>query len=433
MSCKLPLFLLPCLIMAGCTAPGVSGDSPAAGIARRSGFRAGHRPQAFTFSWPYGIRSGQSLSEDQAIAIALWNNPDFQLALADLGLARGEVIKAGQLPNPALGLLLPNNAKALELAAKLPFEALWLRPMRVQAAQFDAQAIADNLTQGGLDVIRNVRVACAGIELARQRRQHAEESATAFAGMAGVADARLKAGDTGELEPSQARAEALVSRQEAERLDYEEKLAVENLRALLGMSSGGAALSMRALPPARSTAPASVNSLIATALASRPDIRAAELAVLAAGTRARLANFEILSLTAAVKFTSGSGTQPGVDAVLPLLNQNQSGRALAGANVEKALRQLNLVRERAAAGVRSARVKLEEARTVSRGWEKTLPSLRTAMETAQRSVELGEANQLVALDAARRLADASAKSAESEARLREARAELEHAIGRKLP
>ncbi len=355
------------------------------------------------------------------------------MALTGLGLARADVIKAGQLPNPALGLLFPNNTSALEVAAKLPLDALRLRPLRVQAAQFDAGAIADNLTQGGLDVIRNVRVACAGIELARQRRQHAEESAAAFAGMADLADARLKAGDTGELEPSQARAEAQVSSQEAQRLAYEEKLAVENLRALLGMSSGGTALTLRSLPPARTAAPAAVNSLIATALASRPDIRAAELAVLAAGTRAKLAKAEILSLNAAGKFTDGSGTQAGVDGPLPLLNQNQAGRALANANVEKALRQLNLVRERAAAEVRSARVKLDQARTVSRGWETVIPSLRSALEKAQNSVALGEANQLVALDAARRLADARAKSAESEARLREARAELEHAIGRKLP
>lgn len=426
------MLLLPSLLLAACTAPGPGGDAPDAGIARRSGFRSGARPQALAFSWPDGIRSGAGLSEDQAIAIALWNNPSFQAALAELGIARAEVIKAGQLPNPALGLLLPNNDKALELALKLPLDALWLRPLRVQAAQLDAQATADSLTQGGLNVIRDVRIACAGIELARQRRQHAEESAAAFAGMAKIADARREAGDTGELEPSQARAEAEVSRQEAQRLAHEEKLAAENLRALLGMSSGGDALSLRPLSPARSDAPASVSSLIATALASRPDIRAAELSVLAAGVRARLAKAEILSLTAAGKFTNGSGTQAGLDGALPLLNQNQAGRALAGANLEKALRQLNVVRERAASEVRSARVKLEEARAVSRGWETTLPSLRNAMETAQRSVELGEANQLIALDAARRLADARAKSAESEARLREARAELEHATGRKL-
>lgn len=427
--------LLPALLLAsltGCEAPR-SFPHPEDGIARRSGFHAGPRPQALTFTWPDGIRSGQSLSEDQAIAIALWNNPDFQAALAGLGLARADVIKAGQLPNPALGMLFPNNASALEAAVKLPLDALWLRPLRVQAAQLDAQAIADNLTQGGLDVIRNVRVACAGIELARQRRLHAEESAAAFAGMAELAAARLKAGDTGELEPSQARAEAQVSRQEAQRLIYEEKLAGENLRALLGMSSGGAALSLRPLPPARTAAPASVNSLVATALASRPDIRAAELSVLAAGTRAKLAKAEILSLTVAAKSTSGAGTQPGLEGTLPLLNQNQAGRALADAGVEKSLRQFNLVRERAAAEVRSARVKLDAARSVSAGWETVIPSLLTAVETARRSVELGEANQLIALDATRRLAEARAKSAESEARLREARAELAHAIGTKLP
>lgn len=424
--------IILCALLAGCAVPGDVGEAPASGIARRSEFRAGARPQALEFSWPDGIRSGQSLSEEQAIAIALWNNPEFQAALAELGLARAEVIKAGQLPNPTLGLLLPSNDKALEMALKVPLDALWLRPLRVQAAQFDAQAVAEKLTQGGLAVIRDVRVACANIELARQRRQHAEESAAAFAGMAKIANARRDAGETGDLEPSQARAESEVARQEAQRLAHESKLAVENLRALLGMSSGGAPLSLGPLAPARSDAPAGVSTLISTAFASRPDIRAAELTVLAAGTRAKLAKAEILSLTAGGKFTDGSGTQPGLDGALPF-NQNNAARALADANVENALRQLNAAREKAASEVRSARARMDEARTVSRGWETALPALRTALDRAEKSVALGEANQLIALDAARRLADARAKSAESEARLREARAQLEHAIGRKLP
>ena len=128
------------MIVSGCTTPGDLTDGPERGIARRSGFGAGQRPQALTFSWPDGIRSGASLSEDQAIAVALWNNPGFQAALTDLGLARADVIKAGQLPNPALGLLFPNNASALEIAAKFPLDALWLRPLRVAAAQLDARA-----------------------------------------------------------------------------------------------------------------------------------------------------------------------------------------------------------------------------------------------------------------------------------------------------
>jgi Outer membrane efflux protein len=292
--------------LTGCAASGDVTEGPERGIALRSGFHAGQRPGALGFTWPNGIPAGQPLTEDQAVAVALWNNPDFQSALAGLGVARADVIKAGQLSNPALGLLFPANGIALEATASLPLEALWLRPLRVKAAQIEAQAVADHLTQGGLNVIRDVRVACAGIELARQRRRFAEESAGSFEGIAGVAEARLKSGETGELESAQARAEAHVSQQEAQRLAYEEKLAMESLRSLLGLSSSAMPLTLRPLPAAHPGAPRSAAALVREALASRPDVRAAELAVVAAGVRARLAKAEILNLAAAGKLRGAS-------------------------------------------------------------------------------------------------------------------------------
>lgn len=427
------LAAVACLSITGCVAPKSATTIPGSEIAHRSGFSSGQRTQPLEFSWPAGIRPFQPLSEEQAISVALWNNPEFQAALSGLGLARAEVIKAGQLPNPGLGLLFPNNMKALEQVTRLPMDALLLRPLRLKAATLDAQSIAGSLTQGGLEVIRKVRVACAGIELARKRRQFASESAGSLEEMARVAEGRLSAGDSGELEPSQARAEAQVSRQEAQRLAYEEKLAHETLRSLLGLNAGGGSLTLLPLPPVRTGAPPSRDALLKSALSGRPDVRAAELTVMAAGIRARLARAEILNLTVIGKFTNDSGTQAGIDGQLPLLHQNQSGRAQAAAGLAKALLQLNAARERAAGEIRTASVRLEEARSVSRGWGTVLPSLRTALDKARRAAELGETNQLTALDAARRLADAQAKAAESEARLREAWADLEHAAGGKLP
>lgn len=76
---------------------------------------------------PPGTDLGRPLSDDDVAAIALWNNAAFQEVLAELGLARADVILAGQLTNPSFFMLFPAGPKQLEFYAKLPLEALWLR------------------------------------------------------------------------------------------------------------------------------------------------------------------------------------------------------------------------------------------------------------------------------------------------------------------
>jgi cobalt-zinc-cadmium efflux system outer membrane protein len=387
------------------------------------------RPHADQFSWPTGLSAGSTLTVDQAVRVSLWNNPDFQSALADLGLSRAEVLRAGQLPNPTLSLLLPNSPQAMELATNLPVEMLWLRPKRVRAAKLDAEVVAQKLMQGGIDLARDVKLACTAVELAREKHQRAKESATIFGEIAKVAESRFKAGDTSELEVSQSRAEALVVEQDAMRLQYEERLALEKVRSLLGLSGSDASIALARLPAPRVSAPASAKKLVMEGISARPDVRAAQLAVQAAAEKAKLAPAEMFALGLGSKTTEGQGTQGSFDVTLPILNQNQAGRAAANAQLEKAMRQLNAVRERVAAEVRQARLQVEAARSVAAGWTRVLPELETSLTRSRRLVELGDTPQLVALDAARRLADARSKTAESDARLREAWAELERAVG----
>jgi outer membrane protein, heavy metal efflux system len=45
-------------------------------------------PDAEGTALPPGVVVDDGLTQDEAVAIALWNNPDFQVQLADLGFAR---------------------------------------------------------------------------------------------------------------------------------------------------------------------------------------------------------------------------------------------------------------------------------------------------------------------------------------------------------
>ena len=72
---------------------------------------------------PPNVNIADGLTQDEAVAIALWNNPDFQVQLANLGFARADLVEAGLLQNPVLSLLFPLGPKQLEATLRWPIEA----------------------------------------------------------------------------------------------------------------------------------------------------------------------------------------------------------------------------------------------------------------------------------------------------------------------
>ena len=63
---------------------------------------------------PPGTSLDDGLTIEEAVGIALWNNPDFQVALTSLGIARADLVEAGLLKNPVFSLLFPWGPKQLE-------------------------------------------------------------------------------------------------------------------------------------------------------------------------------------------------------------------------------------------------------------------------------------------------------------------------------
>ena len=108
------------------------------------------RLDAATNQLPAGIEMADGIDADEAVALALWNNPLFQENLSKLGLARGDLAQAGLLANPTLSVLFPLGPKQLEFTATFPLEALWLRPRRVAIARLEAERVANGLVQNGL-------------------------------------------------------------------------------------------------------------------------------------------------------------------------------------------------------------------------------------------------------------------------------------------
>src|SRR5687767_9049147 len=91
------IMLLPASVLA-------QGKRQSADVSQEVESRTGHKLRPETKSEapasPEGVSLDDGVTEDEAVAIALWNNPALQAEMTALGLARADVIQAGLLANP---------------------------------------------------------------------------------------------------------------------------------------------------------------------------------------------------------------------------------------------------------------------------------------------------------------------------------------------
>lgn len=423
------------LVLASCSvdAGRFDRDHVSAGLEERTGRRIGPGDG----SLPPGARLEDGVSEDEAVALALWNNSAFQEALAELGFRRADLVQAGMLPNPTLSVLFPLGPKQLEMGLKLPIEALWLRPGRVAAAELDCERLSALLVQGGLDLVRDVRIAYADLRLARSRVDLARDLAAVRDQVAGFLQARLRAGDAGEHEAAASRVDALRARADAGRAIREEQTAIHRLRGLTGLAQDPRPLEFKDASPEPGAPALDVPALLARAFAARPDLRAAELAIEAAKERAALAEVDFLALTLGVDANSdgekGFEIGPALDLPLPILNQGQGAEARAAAELARAARHQASVRDRIALDVRDSHAALLAAIESLAAQTETIPILEEAARQAERAEKAGDVPPPAVYESRLRLLDGRLRDAEARAELRRAGAQLERSVGGRLP
>ena len=122
---------------------------------------------------------------------------------------------------------------------------------------------------------------------------------------------------------------------------------------------------------------------------------------------------------------------PGIGADLPLFNRNQGGVARATAEIERASQLYAAARLRVIADVRSADVRVGQAREAVDAWRyEIMPSLEIELRQAENAYKAGEVALLSVLDVGRRLIDGRMRQLDAEADLFKSRIALERAIGR---
>jgi len=387
---------------------------------------------------PPTVKNLALLSEDDAVSVALWNNVSFRADLTQLGFSRADLADATAIPNPNLSFLFPMSTRQFELSAQYPVATLLQRPWRMASATYDVEKTARALVQNGLDVMRDVRIAWAELEASGGRKQLRIRAHELVRQSAELAASRYQNGDVSALEADLVRAESLAAAELAQRAEREESVARARLRWLMGLaqSSLGEHLGVRT-PEIPTGSPASLPTFEKAALASRPDLRAAEIALEAAGERAGLEKARIAQFFARVDAKpvgpNGGGPQvwqPGFTTEIPIFNQNPGGRARAQAEVERAAWTYVALCQQVVTDVRLAYEELSMALASRQPWTTSIVPLQERnVAAAVQAYEAGAEAYLVVLEATRRLVEAKLRELELGLDVRRSRARLERAVG----
>lgn len=373
--------------------------------------------------------------EDDVIALALAHSPTYRADLARIDAARADLDEAGRPVNPQLtlaGALGPISAFATLFA---PIESLWQIPLRTEAAARALESVAESLVQSGLDLARDARLAHAERGLAEDRVRIRTELAALLAELARIADARVRLGDASPAESAVVLAEATAVRDLLQTNESELAIARARLRQVLGLEASvpDFAIAFTRAPGA----PPELAALLALARGSRPDARAAEIAIRAAAGRAGWERSRVLALGLHVE---GHWQEPSMPSLriggrieLPIFSQNQGGIGRADAEVLRADALLVATQQRIAFEIVSARTRAAQAQASLATYRETvLPALEEALRVATRAYEIGEETYLIVIDVLRRIGEARLREAELVAESRRADAELERAVGARI-
>jgi cobalt-zinc-cadmium efflux system outer membrane protein len=431
------VWLIAPITLAGCQiAPPAAGRTTVTSqLVHRVGHSLPEHSDRGQLTLPPRASLDDGITEDEAVAIALWNNAAFQELLVDLGLARGDLIQAGLLPNPEFGYFFGVTDKPFKYAFEFPIESLWLRPIRIRAAASESHRTADRLAQAGLDLMRDARQGYADVLLAKERVRVAGEALKLRGRIAELAEKRLKAGDISPQEAATARIDALAAEQDATRIGFEVPVAEERLRNLMGLGTVRVPLVLEPSPPPDCLT-FDPDALAQEATRCRPDALAATEAVGAAEARLKFAKLgwvRFFGIADATSGTNGHEFGPALRFTVPLFNRNQGGIARAEAELERAKRnqqtvayQIILDVQRAYLQYRQACAELEVLRT------KVRPEVETAIRRSQAAYQEGNVPIFIVLETTRQLLDNYLREAILVADLRRFWAELERSVGRRL-
>lgn len=420
--------------MAGCSSP-LPGELVGHQLEQRTGHSI-QRPAGHEFEIPAEVELGDGLDEEEAVALALWNETEFRRALAVLAVAEADVVQAELLPNPRLIMQFPLDSKQLEWTLLWAVDALWTRPLRVASARHEWGAAAQRVVEVGLRRVAATRLAFSDASLASRLAHVAWERADLAKRHAAIAATRAQLGETSDLEAARLAADALQLEDQARSARNRAADAELRLFESLGADSSLVAVELagaRPLPP-----PGDLSVLREEAMRARPELLAARSQVEAAADLLGFEERAIVRLTALLDSNGGAGALPfnigpGLDVELPIFDRNQAGIARAAALLEGASWAYTGMRRRIDSELIRKHAEYAQALTSLERWTRDAqPAFERSATLASEAERRGSMTYTRVIDAQSSMLAARARSIELEAVARRALIELETSVGRRL-
>lgn len=288
------------------------------------------------------------LSADDAVRLAVQNNPGLWASLAALGVSDAERVAAGTVPNPHLSLGRLREGQVLEIERSISFNVLGLLTLPWRARFANQQAELAKL-QAAQDVIRlaaDTRKAWIEAVAARQSVAYRRDALDAAEAAAELGRRMAKVGNWNALNAAREQALAAQTRADLLRAQAQATSAQERLTRLLGLDGSQARFTLPdRLPDVPATLPTdwqNPTELQALALRQRLDVRSAQAEAQAVAQSLGLTrvtgvvNALELSYTHNTVFDNADGARStisgwGLDVPLPLFDWGQARNARAQA------------------------------------------------------------------------------------------------------
>lgn len=310
------------------------------------------------------------LTADEAVAIAMSNNPRLQVTLAELGIARADLIEASTISNPIFEAEIrypaePYRPFELSLAQSLIDLIQLPRRRALGRAAFDAaqMRVSSEVLRFGADV----RVAYYDLVAAMQ---HVALSRTTLEAAQAAAEVALKqhaAENITDLDLENEQALYEQAKLDLARAEQRVLLSREALVRAMGLRNAGAEWTVPAAFPELPANELEQQQLEQLAAAQRLDLAIVRREVEIAQRQVPLTRLAMLEETVLdvhyEREPDGAHTVgPGLEIPIPIFNSGRAGRTRAEAQFLRARHALSALENETASQLRAARSTLAEAR-----------------------------------------------------------------------
>ncbi len=338
------------------------------------------------------------LTVEEAVAVALLNNPDLQALFFRIGISKADLVQAGLLPNPGIYLSdrwpLGGGRPNVTFGLTQGILDLLLMPSRKRIARARLEEARLEAAEGALALAAEVRRrAYELLGLLEAEKIAGEDLALARRSLDLVK--RLKeAGRSRELEVILSSADLMDLQAHLMEIRRDRLLAREKLARLLGISGREKPWKLVGKFPRVSSLPGE-RELRAAALRRRLDLRVERMKIRAAEEEARREGWKVIpSFGAGFEYERAESPPdlrgPTLEMTLPLWDRNQAGKARALFEVARLRKEYAGLAAEAVREVRSAWLSTRENGKLLEFLEKnTLPFLEKGLERAARSFEAG--------------------------------------------